>query len=52
VVTFAASPCLSTWIMALLCPGYLKKKRLGEGGFGVVSLARRQSDSDKQVNTC
>ncbi len=35
--------------MTTFCPGYEKKKRLGEGGFGIVYLARRQSG--KQVSS-
>ena len=29
-----------------ICPGFTQIQRLGEGGFGVVYLAKRQSDDE------
>ena len=32
--------------MDVICPGFTQIDRLGEGGFGVVYLAKRQSDDE------
>ena len=35
--------------MDVICPGFTQIERLGEGGFGVVYLAKRQSDDEVRL---